>query len=1171
MNCRSCGTVNPEGVTFCINCGTPLAAPCAVCGAARIEGARFCGNCGTRFPDPAPPDAGTAVGSEDASPGDTDRTERRLVSVLFADLVGFTPYTEARDSEEVRETLDRYFAIARAAVDRHGGVVEKFIGDAVMAVWGAPAAREDDAERAVRAALELVDEVGALGVKARAAVLTGEAAVRVGVEGEGMVVGDVVNTAARLQGAAEPGTVIVGEGTYRAASQAIAFEPVGELALKGKASPAPAWRASRVVAERGGRNRTEALEAPFVGRADELRLLRELFHATERETRVRLVSVVGPAGIGKTRLASELGRYLDGLVDTVYWHVGRSPAYGSGVTFWALGEMVRARAGLLETDDEPTTRAKVAEVLARHVPEEAEQRWLNDALLALLGVETRVASGELFTAWRTFFERLAATAPVVMVFEDHHHADAGLLDFVDHVLESSRDVPICVLTLARPELMERRPDWAVGKRNLSVIHLEALPEPAMVELIRGLVPGLPATATETIVARAEGVPLYAVETVRMLIADGRLVARDGSYEPVGDLSALAVPETLTALITSRLDGLERQDRALMSDAAVLGQSFSLAGLAAVSGHTEEQLVPRLRTLVRLELLTLQADPRSPERGQYAFVQALIREVTYGTLARRDRKTRHLAAARFFESLDSDELAGALAGHYLAAHRYATEGPESDALAAQARLALRAAAERASALGSHEQALEFIEQAMSVTSDPTDMADLLDAAGWEAAARQRIDQAERLVRDALERREGIGDRSSTARTMTRLAWILIRGFRFEAATSLLEDGVARFADLRGDPGLAALEGQLARVYMLQDKWDAAVAIADRVLEVAERAELAELAADTLVTKGTALENLGRHFEGLALIDAGRRLAERNGIQWLTGRALNNLSSTLALDDPRASLEAARAGLELMTRMGERWFTTIDNAISSGIRTGEWDWALELAEWAVEDETDPVARGAALGTLLRLRGFRGLDVTDLVAELERLLAGPDPTHRAALEYVHAIVGFLGGDLAAAYRHGRAYAELWPQGIVEGHAIAARAAIWAGDVAGAREELDALQASTGHGRALDLDRLTVRAGVAGLEGRTSEALAMYRDALRGWEELGVPWDRALCAIDMAAVLGPGTAEVEAAADAARRILEGLGARPFLERLETALRGTASRSAQQPTAEEAGARASV
>jgi class 3 adenylate cyclase len=555
------------------------------------------------------------------------------VSVLFADLVGFTTLAEGRDAEDTRELLSRYFDLAKDVVARYGGIVEKFIGDAVMAVWGAPTAHEDDAERAVRAGLELVDAVRTLGptIQARAGVLTGEAAVTLGATDQGMVAGDLVNTASRLQSVAQPGTVLVGEATQRAASKAIAFEEAGEQILKGKTSPVPAWRAVRVVAEVGGRNRAETLEAPFVGRDDELRLLKELFHATTREKRTRLVSVIGPAGIGKTRLAWEFLKYIDGLVDTVWWHSGRSPAYGEGISFWALGEMVRGRAGLLETDDEPTTRAKIADTLATHVPDADERRQIEPALLALLGVETAATGSEqLFAAWRTFFERLAATGPVVMVFEDFHFADTGLLDFVDHLLEWSRNVPIYVVTLARPEFLERRPNWGAGKRNFTSLYLEPLPDPAMRELLAGLVPGLPAAAVKAIVERADGMPLYAVETVRMLLAEGRLALEGGAYHPVGDLTNLAVPETLTALIASRLDGLPPEERALVSDAAVLGQSFTLAGLSTVSGRPAAELDAQLSGLVRREMLTLETDPRSPERGQYTFVQALIREVAYNT-------------------------------------------------------------------------------------------------------------------------------------------------------------------------------------------------------------------------------------------------------------------------------------------------------------------------------------------------------------------------------------------------------------------------------------------------------------------------------------------------------------------------------------------------------------
>ncbi|HYC07900.1 MAG TPA: adenylate/guanylate cyclase domain-containing protein, partial [Candidatus Binatia bacterium] len=687
------------------------------------------------------------------------------MSILFVDLVGSTALAEGRDPEETRDLLTRYFDLARDVIGRHGGTVEKFIGDAVMAVWGAPTAREDDAERAVRAGLELIDAIPGLGegIQARAGILTGEAAVTVGATNQGMVAGDLVNTASRLQSVAPPSSVLVGEVTQRAASQAIVFEPTGEQMLKGKTAPVPAWRAVRVVAERGGRNRAEALEAPFVGRDDELRLLKDLFHATERERRARLVSVIGPAGIGKTRLAWEFLKYIDGLVDGVWWHEGRSPAYGDGITFWALGQMIRRRAGLLESDDEAATRAKIAATVAEHVPDRTEAAWIGPALLALLGIESGLAPEQLFGAWRAFFERLAATSPVVMVFEDFHFADDGLLDFVDHLLDWSKGAPIYVLTLSRPELIERRPQWGVGKRSFTSLHLEPLDERAMGDLLAGLVPGLDDATVQSIVMRADGIPLYAVETVRMLVAEGRLIQHGESYAPAGDLSSLAVPETLTALISSRLDALEPGDRALVQDASVLGQSFTVDGLVAVSGRTASDVESRLPALTRRELLTLDADPRSPERGQYAFVQALIREVAYGTLAKKDRKTRHLAAARYLEGLGSDEIAGALAGHYLAAHRNSAEGDEADALAGQARLAFIGAAERAAALGSHDQAIRFYEHALAVTRAPADQADLLERAGGSASVSGQNDAAEGYLGRAIEIRRALGDPDATGRT------------------------------------------------------------------------------------------------------------------------------------------------------------------------------------------------------------------------------------------------------------------------------------------------------------------------------------------------------------------------------------------------------------------------
>jgi len=1148
--CSNCGTQHPADAKYCKRCGTRLAAGCPSCGAPYESDATFCSECGARLEgEVEPAEAAGAAGSPTGAAHPV--AERRLVSVLFADLVGFTPLAEGRDAEEVRETLSRYFEIASEVIARYGGTVEKFIGDAVMAVWGTPTAHEDDAERAVRAGLELVDAVRVLGpsVQARAGVLTGEAAVTIGATNQGMVAGDLVNTAARIQGVALPGTVLVGEATMRAASAAIAFEPAGEQTLKGKAAPIPAWQALRVTARRGGRGRTDVLEPPFVGRDEELRLLRELFHATSREGRARLVSVTGAAGIGKSRLAWEFLKYVDGQVEDVWWHDGRSPAYGDGITFWALGEMVRGRCGLLETDDERTTRAKVATTLAAHVPDEAERHWIEPALLALLGIESSVGSRQLFGAWRTFFERLAATAPVVLVFEDFHFADPGLIDFVDHLMEWSRSVPLMVLTLARPELLEKRPDWGAAKRSFTSLHLDPLAEPAMRALLAGIVPGLPQPAARAIVERAGGVPLYAVETVRMLVVEGKLVLERGVYRPTGDLTSLAVPETLTALIASRLDALEPADRALLHDAAVLGQSFTLAGLAAVSGIDRAELEVRLHPLVRRELLTVESDPRSPEQGQYVFVQALIREVAYNTLARKDRKTRHLAAARFFEAL-GPELAGALAGHYLAAYRNAPEGLEADALSAQARIALRAAGERAAALGSHQQAIAFYEQALTVTRDPAEEAALHEEAAESAAAVERGDETEAHFRAALERRAGLGDRAAEARTTSAYGHALLDVFRWEPALALLAAASQRFADLEDDPALVTLNGQLARAYFLNEKHRDAVAAADGVLEAAERLDLVEVVADTLVTRGSALVALGRRYEGIGAVEAGHRLAAAHSLLPTVGRALNNLASVLMDSDPHAGLEAAREGIALARRLGVQSSTLTDNAFSGAMRTGEWEWEVAELELLHGEEGDPLVRTVAISGLISLRAARGEPTASLVADLEALPESEgDPLRPANVAWSRAWLAFVTGRCDVARTEFHRAAAIMAQGAPDFFLLAARAALLSHDVEAARQDLAVVQRSGRRGRAIDADRTTIRAGIASLEGRPDDALSLYREAMRTWRDLGLVWDEALCAIDMATLLDPAEPEVQAAAESARGILARLGARPFLERLNAAL----------------------
>jgi class 3 adenylate cyclase/tetratricopeptide (TPR) repeat protein len=1162
MNCPACGAANEAGRKFCGECGTRLAVACVACGSPNAPGVRFCGECGTPIAGVATPSTLAGAGSATASPGTggpapAPIAERRLVTVLFADLVGFTTLAEGRDAEAVRELLSTYFELASETIRRYGGTVEKFIGDAVMAVWGAPTAHEDDAERAVRAGLELVDVVTTLGpgIQARCGVLTGEAAVTIGATDQGMVAGDLVNTASRLQSVAPPGSVLVGETTHQASSGAIAYEAAGEQVLKGKVAPVASFRALRVVAERKGRGRDERLEAPFVGRDAELRLLKDLFHATAREKRVRLVSITGQAGIGKSRLAWEFLKYVDGVVEQVWWHEGRSPSYGEGISFWALGEMVRSRAGLLESDDAATTRARIAEMLATHVPDESERRRIEPALLALLGAGDPPDGGaaELFSAWRTLFERLAGTGVVALLFEDLHWADAGTLDFVEHLLEWSRGVPILIVTLARPELLETRPGWGAGKRSFLALDLQPLDEASMRELLAGLVPGLPEPAVRSIVARAEGIPLYAVETIRMLVANGRLrPLEQGGFEPVGELGELAVPSTLHALIAARLDALDPTERALVQDAAVLGQSFTADALAAVAGLSGPEVEGRLRQLVRTDLLHVEIDPRSPERGQYAFVQALIREVAYSTLALRDRRSRHLAAARYFEGIADEELSGALASHYVAAYTASTDGPEADALRAQARLALRAAAGRAEQLGALAQATAYLRQAAEIAVDDVDRADALEQAGRAATGAARADLAIDLLAQALELREGAHDDLATVATIAALADALSQARRRDDALQLLRGTVERFVDLGDDPRWVSVLSVLGRVALFTGDYDACQRYSRDALARAERLGLVGVAAETLGNLGQSAMFQGRQWEADALLAGSIQCAEQAGLAEMKLRFSAALASLRALDSPAEAVAIQAEIVAFARRIGRRTVevTTLGNVSEDARRTGDWDWVVGELEMTREHEVDEaiaVVLEECLATFRMLRGdFPDEDVEGLVRRIEAL---DDRDVESSAFDLRALRAVTHREWATAQ------AEWW-QGVEMSDYNApymlpriASAAILGRDPVAARRALDEMAALGTRGRAVDADLTTIRAGIAALEGDRAAARSGYRAGLAAYRDLGLAWDEALLGLQAVTTLGPEEPEARAAGENARPILERLRAAPVLRYLERLL----------------------
>jgi class 3 adenylate cyclase/tetratricopeptide (TPR) repeat protein len=651
---------------------------CPTCGADNPERARFCWSCGS------------ALGVEAAPAAET----RKTVTILYCDAISSTALGERIDPESLRSLMTRYFDVMREVIEFHGGVVEKFIGDAVMAVFGVPTVHEDDALRACRAAVEIRDRLAGLdaGIHAergatvewRMGINTGEVVAGDGSAAQRIVTGDAVNVAARLEGAAAPGEILLGADTFAMVRSAVSAKAVEPLSLKGKAEPVPAWRLTGVLDATGRHARP--LEAPLVGRQRPLRLLDEAFREAVEERICHLFTVLGVAGVGKSRLVDE---FIGALGDQAQVVTGRCLAYGHGITYWPVAEAIRDGAGIRETDSAEVSRERLSSVLA----EEPEAERIVEIVAGILGLEAASPPPEqIFWAIRKTFERLARQRPLVLAFDDVQWGEPTFLDLVEHIADWTRDAPILLIALARSELIEKRPAWGGGKRWSTTVQLEPLSEGESDELLTSLLghAQLPAEVRSRVSGAAEGNPLFVEELLAKLIDDGFLTKGNGSWLASRDLRELTIPPTIQALLSARLDGLESEERTVIERASVEGNTFHRGAVIELAPEPIKlRVTERLTALLRMELVRPDQASFAGEEA-YRFRHLLIRDAAYQALAKQTRSELHERFADWLEQIAADRVAeyGEIVAYHLEqAYRYRTELGPPDARARE--LATRA--------------------------------------------------------------------------------------------------------------------------------------------------------------------------------------------------------------------------------------------------------------------------------------------------------------------------------------------------------------------------------------------------------------------------------------------------------------------------------------------------
>jgi class 3 adenylate cyclase/tetratricopeptide (TPR) repeat protein len=1136
LRCPSCGQENPDIARFCLACAAPIA-------------------------------------RTSASPSE----ERKVVTVLFCDLVGFTALSDQADPEDVRATLRPYHLRLQQEIERFGGTVEKFIGDAVMAVYGAPVAHEDDPERAVRSGLRILGAIGELNethpnleLAVRIGINTGDAVVALSqpASREGIVTGDVVNTASRLESVAPPGGVVVGESTYRATKDFFEYDQLEPVRVKGKAEPLPIWLA-RASRSRYGSDVDLQPTTPFVGREDELEVLKRSYARTLRERSVQLVTLLGEPGVGKSRLVREFFTYTDNEPEIISWRQGRCLPYGEGITFWPLGEIVKAQAGVLESDDPEEASTKLDIAIQTSIEDETERGWLKARLAPLVGVAAPQATGatggtgateriESFTAWRRFLEGIATIRPLVLVFEDLHWADNAMLEFLDHLVEWSADVPMLVVCTARPELYERHPGWGGGKRNSTTISLPPLSAEEIWLLMSALLPlsPLPDGVPALILERAGGNPLYAEEFIRML--SDHEVTEEGKMVITSMGVGLPFPESIQAIIAARLDTLSPERKALLQDSAVIGKVFWSGALASMGGLAERVVQEGLHELARKELVRSARTSSMKDQEEFTFWHFLIRDVAYGQIPRAARARKHRAVAEWTEQVAGERVADhaeVISYHYrqaLELSRAAGVLEDSRDLEEPTRRFLVMAGDRAMGLD-QKRASEHYRHALDhMPLGSAERGAVLVKAAEAAAGGGRFAEAEGTYEEAISELRGVDDLRGAGDAMVRLSILLWH--RGEAARCRAVLGQATELLEREPPSaeLAHAYAQQAESKLVEGLFDEALQWSKKSLGLADMLGVEEYRPATLGVQGMARWYLGQ-VSGIDDLRQAIALSVDLGLARETARMQSVLSELLwVTEGPRSGVEASRAAIELSERRGNADLAMAIRAQDLGplFDLGEWDELVTAADHLIRwsrttGEGYFTVVAESYKTLVLLwRGALGaatsLSRTLLPAAREigegqvlvRALAAAALVEqtRGRLPEARALVDEL--EQVTRDRPGWYRAEYLPDLV--------RVCVAAGDIDAGDRLIEGLPV---HALRHRVSLMTAEAILQEARDEAEKAAAGYAQAAERWRDYGHVLERGRALLGAARCLHRlGRSESQGMFEQARSILAGLGAEPLI-----------------------------